>query len=582
MRESTKCSNSPSTVKAFQALPYMLNKLRAQPISRILILVCMLVAVIPLSFLGGHLYSTAWDDSWREIREKHLLIANNMTAPIQTYVSNHRKMLGLISESASLFDEDTSNVQQLLDRTLASLKGFRSLVFLDLDGNIIAISHNKKEESDSAGYYKTEACFLNTRKTGLRTISKVKRDPISLIPTIYMGQPVVDEHGELQGVLLGELNLDYIEELRASVKFGNNGHSAIVDQTGQVIAHPNVEWMREIKDISDISVVKKMMSGEAGVTTFYSPFIKENMVVGYATVPEIGWGIMVPQPESEVAARVHSLMFSNLLWGLAGLVFAIFLALFMARWILRPLNKLAQASQEIVNNGLVGDFPEIKGNSPKEVRQLGSALQALVAGLQNSRDEVNELNASLLQRVDDATKKLLVSNKKLEDVARQDYLTELANRRYFENSLSQTLSRRTGDVANICVILIDIDHFKQINDTYGHHAGDRVLNKVARILENSMRTNDLVARYGGDEFVAYMRCEHDVGLSRAKEIRAAIDQVTVPWQDRSIHISASIGFYCQSIETQTEVDDILSQADDAMYLAKKEGRNRVVEINPNV
>ena len=235
-------------------------------------------------------------------------------------------------------------------------------------------------------------------------------------------------------------------------------------------------------------------------------------------------------------------------------------------------------SRQLMQDGSVGNLPEVRSNSPKEIRDLSAVLRGLIAGLQRSRNEVYELNASLQQRVDDATQQLRDSNEKLELLARRDSLTELANRRYFENSLSQALSRRSGDVDQVCVMLVDIDHFKQINDAYGHAAGDTVLNHVARILERGMRSADLVARYGGDEFVAYMRCSNDVGMQRAREIREAIDNYAIPCNDKNIHITVSIGLYCQVLQPGLDVNKLLSNADDAMYRAKKQGRNRVVDI----
>ena len=116
------------------------------------------------------------------------------------------------------------------------------------------------------------------------------------------------------GVLLGELRTDLIEELRRTIRFGEKGHSAIVDKFGRVIAHPNPKWMEEMHDLSAQDLVQKMMRGESGVTEFYSPFLKEQMVAGYAAVPEIGWGVMVPQPKSEIERQVRALLYAQFGW----------------------------------------------------------------------------------------------------------------------------------------------------------------------------------------------------------------------------------------------------------------------------
>jgi len=449
-----------------------------------------------------------------------------------------------------------------------------------MHGHVVDYRDGKHNAQNTPGLdkFSTETCYMKTLKSGKWSLSPVKRNPLTGRPTIFMAQPILNSHKKITGVLMGELRIDYIEAIRARVKFGKKGHSAIVDATGHVIAHPNPKWMANIRNISSWPIVQKMMAGKTGVTTFYSPFIKENMVAGYASVPGIGWGIMVPQPESEVASQVNDLMRSHLIWASIGVLLAITVAFLLARWITRPLDNLARASRELIKDGSLGNLPEIRSNSPKEIRDLGAVLRSLIANLQRSREEVNELNASLQQRVDEATQQLRSSNERLEELARRDSLTELANRRHFENSLSHALSRRSGDIDYVCVMLVDIDHFKQINDAYGHAAGDKVLNHVARVLERGMRSGDLVARYGGDEFAAYMRCSNDVGMERARQIQETIDNYAIPVDDKNVHITVSIGLYCQVLQPGLNVNKLLSNADDAMYRAKKQGRNRVVDI----
>jgi diguanylate cyclase (GGDEF)-like protein len=559
----------------------MLNRLRAQPVSRILLLVTVLVAVLPISILGYYIYHSAWQNSWREIREKHQLLAQNLAVPLSIYVKDHRSMLAMTAHMITQMAHNRrSESTGLLHEGLATMNGFKSLIQLDMDGHVVGYLQDQHIATNSQGLEKfaQEKCYLTTRRSGKWSLSQVKRNPLTGAPTIFMAQPILNKQNKMTGVLLGELSIKYIEAIRARVRFGKKGHSAIVDASGHVIAHPNKAWMKEIRDLSSWPIVKDMMAGKTGVTTFYSPFIKANMVAGYASVPGIGWGIMVPQPESEVAAQVNELMRSHLIWATIGVLLAITLAVWLARWITRPLDNLASAGRQLMKDGSLGNLPEIRSNSPKEIRDLSAVLRSLIAGMQRSREEVNELNASLKQRVDDATQRLRDSNEKLELLARRDSLTELANRRYFENSLSQALSRRSGDVAQVCVMLVDIDHFKQINDAYGHAAGDSVLNHIARVLERGMRSGDLVARYGGDEFVAYMRCSNEVGMQRAREIREAIDNYAIPCNDKNIHITVSIGLYCQVLEPGLDVNKLLSNADDAMYRAKKQGRNRVVDI----
>jgi len=147
---------------------------------------------------------------------------------------------------------------------------------------------------------------ISARDTGESRLSGIQTSPLDGKPTLILSQPVKNKKGAIESVLISELRISLIENLRRNIHFGERGHSAIVDQNGRVIAHPNPDWMKSMRDLSHLPVVKAMMAGKTGVTEFYSPFVKQNMVAGYTAVPGIGWGIMVPQPKSEVARQVYS------------------------------------------------------------------------------------------------------------------------------------------------------------------------------------------------------------------------------------------------------------------------------------
>jgi len=126
------------------------------------------------------------------------------------------------------------------------------------------------------------------------------------------------------------------------------------------------------------------------------------------------------------------------------------------------------------------------------------------------------------------------------------------------------------------VLLIDIDHFKRINDRLGHAAGDVVLCNVARTLQAQAREVDRVARYGGEEFCIILpHTLHEGGLQAAERLREAICLINIPWDDESITVSISTGLAC-AVEPGETLQSLLSRADEALYRAKAEGRNRVV------
>lgn len=162
------------------------------------------------------------------------------------------------------------------------------------------------------------------------------------------------------------------------------------------------------------------------------------------------------------------------------------------------------------------------------------------------------------------------------EMAVTDPLTGLSNRRYLSSRLSQAVSRVARDEESACVMIADLDYFKRVNDTYGHDAGDAVLKQFAECLKHRSRAADLVARFGGEEFVVLMP---DVGLADAaigaERLRSTVDQLQfrLPGSDKVLDVTVSIGL--AEIRKGDDVDSVLRRADEALYRAKAEGRNCV-------
>jgi len=166
--------------------------------------------------------------------------------------------------------------------------------------------------------------------------------------------------------------------------------------------------------------------------------------------------------------------------------------------------------------------------------------------------------------------------RRLEHLSHHDALTGLLNRRAIEYLLDREDQRlqRFGDPYS--VLLIDIDHFKRINDRLGHAAGDAVLCAVARTLQIKAREVDRVARYGGEEFCVLLpHTLHEGALQAAERLREAVAQTSIPWNDELISVSISTGLACAA-EAGESLQSLLTRADEALYQAKGEGRNRVV------
>jgi two-component system, cell cycle response regulator len=167
--------------------------------------------------------------------------------------------------------------------------------------------------------------------------------------------------------------------------------------------------------------------------------------------------------------------------------------------------------------------------------------------------------------------------RKILELANTDPLTGVLNRRAFMERMDQETARSQRNNTPLSFILSDIDHFKKVNDTYGHQAGDLVLRQFCKTLSASMRHYDFIGRYGGEEFVVCLPGADGLeAQSAAERMRTQIEamEIALPDGSGSIRITASFGISSYAVESRESMDALIKRADDALYRAKDQGRNR--------
>ncbi len=173
-------------------------------------------------------------------------------------------------------------------------------------------------------------------------------------------------------------------------------------------------------------------------------------------------------------------------------------------------------------------------------------------------------------------RELEISRKALAEQATTDPLTKLKNRRAFFENGAKALAMARRYISDLSVILMDIDFFKKINDTYGHQAGDEVLVLVSHILMDMGRTEDTVARIGGEEFAVLLPDTNRLGTAvLAERIRVAIEREKFIVGDKVVPVTVSIGIASFGVDPADSIDHLLGVADNRLYLAKNAGRNRI-------
>lgn len=278
---------------------------------------------------------------------------------------------------------------------------------------------------------------------------------------------------------------------------------------------------------------------------------------------DLGWRIVARQPVELAFAEADDTVQLALAIGLVAALLASALAWLAARRLSVDLYALADAASGVEAGRPGSDIPAMQ--SSREVQQLSQSLGRMTHHLVAAREAMEE-------KVRLRTLELEAANRALDLQARTDALTGLLNRRGFETQMAFAVALARRSSRPLSLITVDVDHFKRVNDTYGHEAGDEVLRRLARTLESRLRGSDVVARLGGEEFVALLP---DTDLNGAQSIAQALVTAMAEQQDPvvgTITVSAGVATMRGAEDTGAAM---LRRGDAALYEAKGQGRNRV-------
>jgi diguanylate cyclase (GGDEF)-like protein len=189
------------------------------------------------------------------------------------------------------------------------------------------------------------------------------------------------------------------------------------------------------------------------------------------------------------------------------------------------------------------------------------------------KDRANEVHSVIWLSLNITETKNL--EERLQELSEMDTLTGAYNRRHFMQIFDQAFSIAKRYKTKLSVLHIDIDKFKEINEKYGHDAGDAVLKEFVIFCKDNLRQSDLFARYGGVEFIVLLQNTPSLGAAIiAERFRARIEEMSVTYEKQTIHFTISIGI-SQALDNDTSSTAVISRADIALYQAKKKGRNQI-------
>jgi diguanylate cyclase (GGDEF)-like protein len=283
---------------------------------------------------------------------------------------------------------------------------------------------------------------------------------------------------------------------------------------------------------------------------------------------DLGWYVVVREPVDIAFADSRKATLHILIAGLAAALIAAGLAWLAAGHLGNDLASLSKAALN-VESGIPGaTIPQL--DSSTEMSALSTAVDRMTRRLIT-------LNEQMEDKVKLRTQELEAANRELDRQSRSDHLTGVLNRRGFEAQLKLGLASARRRNSPMSVVIIDLDHFKQVNDRYGHVFGDTVLKAVAHAIRSCVKGRDLVARYGGEEFVVLLPATALPGaLALAEQVRATICAARI----RRAGATETIGAITVSLGVSVwrpgePMEELVDRADRALYRSKSDGRNRV-------
>lgn len=354
------------------------------------------------------------------------------------------------------------------------------------------------------------------------------------------------------GAFTAKLNLSSMDQILRRYGPSDSGRVYLVSSEGEIVTGRATGSGTRLT----IASMQRLTARDGSLAT-YRGYDGEQVVGSMRTEPTLRWSVVAEAPASLAFRQVSQLRNTMLLLVAALLVGVGLIAYFLGLFIVRPLQRLTRGASKVAAGNLDVDLPVLSGG---EVGSLTQVFNNMVVRLRVGREALDAANETLRRK-----------NEELERLSVTDGLTGLYNRRRLMEAVNDEARRSQRLKHTFALLMVDVDHFKKYNDSFGHPAGDGVLARVAAILREATREVDLVARYGGEEFLVMLP---ETGMPEAQEIaeriRARIAEENFPGR----RMTVSIGVAEFPLHGDTP-EQVIAAADEALYEAKREGRDKV-------
>lgn len=520
--------------------------------TRARILVLVILAALPALVLT--VYSAIERRGSEERQARAELVRLVRLAALQQWqvVEGARQMMVASSPILLMLLEDRQRCAQYFGNLLAQNRNsYHSMGLFDENGDLFCNAANRREKV----YSGDRLYFRLAKETGRFAVGEYQIGRVTGQAGVNFGFPVRDAENRIRAVAFAGLDLEDLDRIADATPLPPEGILSVIDVKGTILSRKPALKDHVGQKLWNPQVIESILAGSEGVLEARGEdgvdWLLAHQVVYRNPDGAFPLRVLVSVPLSQVFAEANRAMARDLLGIMLATVFLLVAAWFGAEWfMLRKFRALLRAAE----------------------RMRSGDLRART-GIRYGEEELGQLSRAF----DDMAHALQQREQKLQEQAISDPLTGLYNRRYLSEFLPRELARSGRNVTPIAVILIDLDQFKQVNDSFGHEAGDIVLNAVGNLLKSKVRGSDIACRYGGEEFALVLpETGAEPAARRAEDIRLAISALELSHAGNSLgKIAASFGIALFPDHAE-DTDDLLRVADIALYAAKGAGRNRVV------
>lgn len=470
--------------------------------------------------------------------ETNRVYAQKLASTADGYLDEAFQLLGYSANQVSTNMNDEHALNQETERLRLQNQMFNSVVITNAKGLVLSVSPPSVE-------IKGEVLTSIGAKEALSKKKPFISKPYEAMTgrlIIFISHPIFSESNEYLGMVAGTIYLkepNVFQTLLGEHYSKDGSYVYVVDSDGRVIYHQDPSRINDV--VTKNKVVQAVMSGKSGVQ------LVENtkgvkMLAGYSAVSSTGWGVVAQKPLEVALAPSFDRVQEVIIKSVPLMAVSIIIVLWAAARIANPLQQLAILTEESLDKKDVEGLKSVSG----WYFEAYSLKNVLIRSLSFLHGQVTFFK----------------------DQSTVDPLTGVTNRRTMDSVLAEWSASNVPHA----FILLDLDHFKSVNDTYGHAVGDKVLQFLARHMESVAREGDICCRYGGEEFVMLLpKTTADEAAQVAEQLREILSTTESPC-GKPVTLSAGIAVFPEMADS---TEALIEAADSALYRAKQAGRNQV-------